>query len=76
MNRISKVALSALRLSVCEMLYISEIPVGVSINEAVELCKKYATAEDASFVNGILGSVSRNEKLAERENLSEEKTGE
>ena len=75
-HRISKVALSVLRLSVCELLYISEIPVGVSINEAVELCKKYATAEDASFVNGILGSVSRGEKLAQRENVTEEKPGE
>lgn len=75
-HRISKVALSVLRLSVCEMLYISEIPVGVSINEAVELCKKYATIEDASFVNGILGSVSRNERLADRESITEEKTGE
>ena len=37
-----------------------------SINEAVELCKKYATAEDASFVNGVLGSVAREEKLADR----------
>ena len=39
---------------------------GASINEAVELCKKYATAEDASFVNGVLGSVVREEKLADR----------
>jgi N utilization substance protein B len=57
--------------SVCELLYISEIPVGVSINEAVELCKKYATAEDASFVNGILGSVSRGEQLAQRDSDAE-----
>ena len=34
-----------------------DIPVSVSINEAVELCKKYATENDASFVNGILSSV-------------------
>ena len=37
--------------------YIDSIPNSVSINEAVELCKKYATQEDASFVNGILASV-------------------
>ena len=47
-------------------MYIPEVPVGTSINEAVELCKKYATAEDASFVNGVLGSVAREEKLADR----------
>ncbi len=58
-ERISKVALSALKLAICEMKYFENIPVAVSINEAVELVKKYATKEDASFVNGILGSVSR-----------------
>ena len=58
-SRISKVALAVLRLAVCEMLYFGDIPVGVSINEAVELCKKYAAKDDASFVNGLLGSVSK-----------------
>lgn len=58
-NRISKVALAVLRLAVCEMLCFNDIPVGVSINEAVELCKTYASGEDRSFVNGILGSVSK-----------------
>lgn len=38
-HRISRVALSALRLSICELLYIPSVPVGASINEAVELCK-------------------------------------
>lgn len=59
MNRISKVSLAILRLAVCEILYIGEIPVGVSVNEAVELSKKYSTDDDASFVNGVLGSVVR-----------------
>ena len=36
-----------------------DIPVSVSINEAVEICKKYATEEDASFVNGILSTVAK-----------------
>ena len=35
------------------------IPTAVSINEAVELCKKYATTDDASFVNGILSTVAK-----------------
>lgn len=60
-ERISRVALSAMRLAICEMRYFENIPTAVSINEAVELVKKYATAEDASFVNGILGSISREE---------------
>ena len=37
-----------------------DIPEAVSVNEAVELCKKYATKEDASFVNGILSTVIKN----------------
>lgn len=62
MSRISKVALAVLRLAVCEILYFDDIPVSVSINEAVELCKKYASEEDKSFVNGVLRSVSKEEK--------------
>lgn len=58
-DRISRVAVSALRLAICEINYFEDIPAAVSINEAVEIVKKYATTEDASFVNGILGSVAR-----------------
>ncbi len=58
-ERISKTALSVLRLAIFEIKFMEEIPNAVSINEAVELCKKYATKEDASFVNGILATVVR-----------------
>lgn len=58
-ERISKTALAVLRLAIYEMKYMDDIPVSVSINEAVELCKKYATTEDASFVNGILSTVAK-----------------
>ncbi len=58
-ERISRVALTVMRLSIYEMLYEAEIPVSVSINEAVELAKKYGGDEDSAFVNGILGSVAR-----------------
>lgn len=56
-NRISKISLAVLRVAVFEILYCVEIPVSVSINEAVELTKKYSITEDASFVNGLLGSL-------------------
>ena len=46
-------------MAVCEMKYFDKVPVGVSINEAVEICKVYGSDEDKSFVNGILGSISR-----------------
>lgn len=58
-GRISKTALSILRLSIFEIKFMEDIPVSVSINEAVELSKKYAGTEDASFVNGILSSVAK-----------------
>lgn len=58
-KRISKTALSILRLAIYEMKFVESIPVSVSINEAVELAKKYATKEDASFINGILSTVAK-----------------
>lgn len=59
LDRISRVAQATLRVAIAEMLFFSDIPNGVSINEAVELTKKYATQDDASFVNGILGAFSK-----------------
>ncbi len=64
-NRISKVALSVMRLAVYEMLYEDDIPKSVSINEAVELTKKYSTEDEASFINGVLGAAAK-----EMENLN------
>lgn len=61
-KRISRTTKAILRLAVCEMLYSENMPVGVAINEAVEIAKKYATADDASYINGVLGSVAK--KLA------------
>ena len=61
-NRISKTALCILRLALYEINYMDDIPVSVSINEAVELAKKYATKDDASFVNGILSTVVKKSK--------------
>ena len=59
MTRLSKVSLSLLRLAIYEILFEQEIPISVSINEAVDLAKKYGTAEDAPFVNGVLTSVAK-----------------
>lgn len=58
-SRLSYVAISVLRLSLYEILYCEDIPSGVSINEAVELAKKYGSPEEASYINGVLGSVVR-----------------
>jgi N utilization substance protein B len=65
-DRISKVDLSILRLAIFEILHMKEIPVSVSINEAVELAKKYSSDESASFINGLLSKVLQPER---QENL-------
>lgn len=57
--RLPKVSLAILRLAVAEIKYIDDVPNGVSVNEAVELAKKYGTNEDASFINGILGTIAK-----------------
>ena len=56
-NRLSKTALAVLRLAIFEMKYMPEIPTAVSINEAVDILKKYATVQDAKYANGILATV-------------------
>ncbi len=58
-NRIPRVTLAIIRLALAEILYFDDVPEGVSVNEAVELAKKYSTPEDASYINGILGTVVR-----------------
>ena len=60
-GRISKVSLSILRLAICEIRYFEKVPVGVSINEAVELAKKYGSEDEYAFVNGLLGSFAKEE---------------
>lgn len=57
--RLPKVSLAILRLAVAEIRYIDDVPNGVAVNEAVELAKKYGTNEDASFINGILGAITK-----------------
>lgn len=59
LSRLSKVSLAVLRLGIYELLFEKDTPVGVTINEAVELAKKYGGEEDAPFVNGVLGAVAR-----------------
>ena len=53
-TRMAKVDLAIIRLAVYEIQFEEDIPTAVSINEAVELAKKYGTDDSASFVNGIL----------------------
>ena len=57
-SRMGKVDLTILRLAVYEMKY-GETPVGVAINEAVELAKKFSSDEAPAFINGVLGKVAQ-----------------
>lgn len=63
-SRISKPSLAILRLAFYEIKYLDSVPVNVSINEAVELAKKY-TIDESKFVNGILGSFVRDNSFEE-----------
>ncbi|NLK86994.1 MAG: transcription antitermination factor NusB [Clostridiaceae bacterium] len=57
-SRISKIDLSIMRLSIYEICFRSDIPYNVSVNEAVELAKRYSGEEAGSFINGILSKIS------------------
>ncbi len=58
-NRISKVNLAILRLAIFEILKRDDIPISVSINEAVELAKNYDNEKSGAFVNGVLGAIQK-----------------
>jgi len=60
-GRISRINTAIIKLSMYELMYMSDIPHAVSINEAVEFAKKYDSDNAASFVNGVLGSFVRKE---------------
>jgi len=59
LERIANVDRNILRLTLYEILFLDDIPPAVSINEAVEIAKKYGTEESSKFVNGILGGLLR-----------------
>ena len=59
LERIAKADLAILRTAVAEMLYVESIPVSVSINEAVELAKKYGDERSYKFVNSVLGKIAK-----------------
>jgi N utilization substance protein B len=54
LERMARVDRNLLRLAVYELKYCSDVPAKVAINEAIEIAKRYGTAESPAFVNGIL----------------------
>ena len=57
-DRISKVAATILRCAIAEILYLDEVPVSVTINEAVELAKKYSDDNVRKIINAVLDKVN------------------
>ncbi|MBU5437553.1 transcription antitermination factor NusB [Tissierella sp. MSJ-40] len=62
-NRLAKVDLAVLRIAIYEILYRKDIPIEVSINEAIEIVKKYSTEESFKFINGVLGGFVRSRDI-------------
>ncbi len=67
LDRLAVVDKNILRMAICEVEYMPDIPVKVAINEAIELAKKYSTLESTSFVNGILDQVMKDKGEKEEE---------
>ncbi len=62
LERIGNIDRNILRIAIYEILFRDDIPRSVSINEAVELAKKYGTENSFSFVNGVLGKIEKKNK--------------
>ena len=80
-KRISRLTRAILQLALFECRYVEDVPVGVAVNEAVELSKKFGGDGSPAFVNGVLGKIGKMEKAeiekaAEAEAEKEEKTAE
>ncbi len=57
LTHMAKVELSILRLGVCELKYCDDIHESITVNECVELAKRYASEKSSSFINGVLAAV-------------------
>ena len=66
LERITNIDRNILRMAIYEILYLKNIPKSVSINEAIELAKKYGTKSSFSFVNGVLGKIDKNDKILKK----------
>lgn len=69
LGRINLIDRNILRSAIYEMLYESEIPSNVTINEAIEVAKKYGTEESGQFVNGILDRIKNELECNKKKNV-------
>ncbi len=63
LERMANIDRNILRIAIYEIVFVSNIPKSVSINEAVELAKKYSTENSFGFVNGVLGQIEKKNEL-------------
>ncbi len=71
LERMASTDRNILRVAVYEIKYLDDIPPGVTVNEAVELAKRYGDDESGKFVNGILGNIIRTTNKKEELNKTE-----
>ena len=73
-DRIDRVSLSVLRLAGCEIDYFPEIPVEITVNEALELARHFGEEDSVGFINGVLGRYAKGveKPLAKKKPLSAE----
>ncbi len=62
-ERLNVVDRSILRFAIYELLYLKDVPSTVTINEAIEVAKKYSTADSGKFINGVLDEIKKKEGL-------------
>jgi N utilization substance protein B len=77
-SRMSCVDRNIMRIAVCEMLYCPDIPSKVSINEAIDIGKKFGTEESGAFINGILDSIRmalKEKKITAKADIQIDDTG-
>ena len=65
-ERVARIDDCILRLGTCELIAFLDIPTAVSINEAIELAKKYSTEQSGGFVNGVLDAVAARHLTAQQ----------
>jgi N utilization substance protein B len=66
-SRMAAVDKNILRMAIFELIHCPDIPVKVTLNEAVEIAKRFGTAESGSFVNGILDNIAKDKVKDEQE---------
>ncbi|MBI3990524.1 MAG: transcription antitermination factor NusB [Candidatus Omnitrophica bacterium] len=73
-KRMAVVDRNILRLAAYELLFLEDVPPKVSINEAIELAKKFGDSESGRFVNGIIDKINKSEEACRRKSASNTST--